>query len=393
MDKKINEQERRELKEGIFHFCAFFVLIISGIITKRVFGHPEYMMLFHGPAAVFLVMSGLKITAKNRRKHSNFSISEQNMQMILTLVIFLSTTFANEAIKRFSSMPTADKAIMLVHGLNADASVMDDLANYFTHHNFVVYRLGLTGHYESDKVKRLENFQKVTAQRWKTDVKLAWQKVVKNHPRLPKYLLGYSLGGLVAASLGNEGLIKPKKYVFLTPALQLNWYTHLVKIFFPFSKKLLIPSINSNKYTANSGTPIQAYVSLFDIYREFHEFEDFKKINIESLVLLEEGDPLISESATKSWIKERKLNWKTTMIKRCESSQLKIKHLVANIMALGQECFDDMAQRIVDFTTTALQSFTLLKLNDDHGKIFLKGYLLDENYFVCCASFCISSLR
>jgi uncharacterized membrane protein len=66
MDQKIND--KRDLKVGMIHFTLFVILIFAGIFVKRVLGHPEYMMLFHGPAAVFLIVAGMKLTAKNRRR-------------------------------------------------------------------------------------------------------------------------------------------------------------------------------------------------------------------------------------------------------------------------------------------------------------------------------------
>lgn len=62
------------LKWGSFHLILFLLLIIGGIVAKRGFGHPEYMMLFHGPAAIFLVVGGLKITARQRRHFADLKI-------------------------------------------------------------------------------------------------------------------------------------------------------------------------------------------------------------------------------------------------------------------------------------------------------------------------------
>lgn len=69
MDQKNHEeQDKLDFKWGRIHLALFFTLIVTGIIVKRVFGLPELMMLFHGPAAVFLVVGGLKISNKQRRK-------------------------------------------------------------------------------------------------------------------------------------------------------------------------------------------------------------------------------------------------------------------------------------------------------------------------------------
>ncbi len=75
MDQKnYEETDKKNLRQGIIHFVLFFILIITGIVVKRVYGHPEFMMLFHGPAAVFLIVSGLKISQKHRRHFANLKI-------------------------------------------------------------------------------------------------------------------------------------------------------------------------------------------------------------------------------------------------------------------------------------------------------------------------------
>lgn len=62
MDEKIKQQKRL----GYFLLSLFAFFILGGIIHKRVFGHPEFMMLWHLPAAVFLVLAGRKLTRANR---------------------------------------------------------------------------------------------------------------------------------------------------------------------------------------------------------------------------------------------------------------------------------------------------------------------------------------
>ena len=65
MDKKIKKDRRM----GYFHLTLFFILIMGGIITKRVYGYPQFMMLWHLPAAVFLVLGGRLLTKANRIKY------------------------------------------------------------------------------------------------------------------------------------------------------------------------------------------------------------------------------------------------------------------------------------------------------------------------------------
>jgi hypothetical protein len=70
MDEKINEESLKfKKKRGIIFFLIFSFLILAGIYVKRMMGHPEFMMLFHGPAAVFLVMAGMDMTFEQRKRY------------------------------------------------------------------------------------------------------------------------------------------------------------------------------------------------------------------------------------------------------------------------------------------------------------------------------------
>ncbi|MFP5384743.1 MAG: hypothetical protein ACLGHN_01600 [Bacteriovoracia bacterium] len=75
MDQKnYAEVDAKNLRWGSLHLIVFVLLIIAGIVAKRGYGHPEYMMLFHGPAAIFLIVGGLKITAKQRRRFGEIKL-------------------------------------------------------------------------------------------------------------------------------------------------------------------------------------------------------------------------------------------------------------------------------------------------------------------------------
>jgi len=59
--------------KSIVYFTFFALLIAAGIIAKRVFHHPEHMMLYHIPAAVFLVLCGKELTKRNQQYNSQLS--------------------------------------------------------------------------------------------------------------------------------------------------------------------------------------------------------------------------------------------------------------------------------------------------------------------------------
>lgn len=58
-----------EQKKGWFFFGLFTFFIFAGIAVKRIWHHPEFMMMFHVPAAVFLAIAGWKIPVKLRERY------------------------------------------------------------------------------------------------------------------------------------------------------------------------------------------------------------------------------------------------------------------------------------------------------------------------------------
>lgn len=56
-------------KLGLFFLFLFVILIFGGVIAKRVYGHPDWMMLFHLPAAVFLVMGMRQFNTGYRKEY------------------------------------------------------------------------------------------------------------------------------------------------------------------------------------------------------------------------------------------------------------------------------------------------------------------------------------
>lgn len=61
----------RAPKRGWFLLGLWALLIAAGIIAKRHYGHPDWMVFFHGPAAVFLVMAFYRLSAPFRQVREN----------------------------------------------------------------------------------------------------------------------------------------------------------------------------------------------------------------------------------------------------------------------------------------------------------------------------------
>lgn len=64
------EQEKKKSHVKGWAFLFFWaVLITMGIIAKRIYGHPDMMVFFHLPAAVFLVLSGYELSHEVRKRY------------------------------------------------------------------------------------------------------------------------------------------------------------------------------------------------------------------------------------------------------------------------------------------------------------------------------------
>lgn len=54
---------------GWISLTLWAILIIAGIVAKRAYGHPDWMMFFHVPAAVMLVLSFGVLSQDIRKKY------------------------------------------------------------------------------------------------------------------------------------------------------------------------------------------------------------------------------------------------------------------------------------------------------------------------------------
>lgn len=59
-----------EERRGRIFMGLWAVLIAAGIVAKRVFGHPDLMVFFHLPAALFLVLGFKSLSRKYRQAHA-----------------------------------------------------------------------------------------------------------------------------------------------------------------------------------------------------------------------------------------------------------------------------------------------------------------------------------
>lgn len=68
-EQETKKEDLKDLRRGKLFLSLFLFLIVGGIVTKRVYGHPEWMMAWHLPAAVFLVLGGKRLTRHQRERY------------------------------------------------------------------------------------------------------------------------------------------------------------------------------------------------------------------------------------------------------------------------------------------------------------------------------------
>ena len=85
--------------------------------------------------------------------------------------------------------------LLIVHGLNEHWGRYQHLAEYFTGAGFGVYGFDLIGHGKSDGTRSfVQNFATFT-----NPILTILDLITEQHPDLPIYLVGHSLGGLIGA--------------------------------------------------------------------------------------------------------------------------------------------------------------------------------------------------
>jgi len=61
------EKPNSSRRKGWWELFLWAVLIVAGIVAKRVYGYPDMMVFFHLPAAVFLVLAFYRLSEPNRK--------------------------------------------------------------------------------------------------------------------------------------------------------------------------------------------------------------------------------------------------------------------------------------------------------------------------------------
>ena len=250
---------------------------------------------------------------------------------------------------------------LVIHGLNSRPDIMEPIIAKMNDFGIDCLNLSLRGHGENythlDNTTgadaRLEAFQSVTYQLWKTEAYHAYHLVKRkgNLHGTPLFFVGFSMGGLLGVDLlSSNPNVKLDKMVLFAPALKMHKRNSLLKILSPFPR-IVVPSIAHRSYLTNDGTSIAAYNALFDMYAHLENNLN-PKINIPTVVFIDEQDELISFSGLQNMVRDQNLDqWKIHPIKKDKTATgVRMHHLIIDEASVGNK----MWQEIVDVTMTHL---------------------------------------
>lgn len=236
--------------------------------------------------------------------------------------------------------------VILLHGLNLKPQKMDDWSKALTSHGAYTIRTALYGHSGS-----YEEMRDVTADKWRSQFKEVMEKalsIAKEH-HVPISLVGFSLGALVGLEWLSAKDVPLHKMVLIAPALSTPWYSETaIKILSMFGRGFMLPSRSPKDYRANKGTSIAAYQALFELKHSL-EKNGYKNINIDTLVLIDRADELVSSQDIQKIITTNRLSrWTLEMVdNQFAHLRFGFRHLMVDEEAMGKKLWSKVVGLVI----------------------------------------------
>ncbi len=247
---------------------------------------------------------------------------------------------------------------LVIHGLNLRPDKMESIIALLTHSCIDVLSLSLRGHGKNYAQKanvdgskaRMKTFKTVSYKLWIKETYQAYG-LAGNRSRekqVPLFLIGFSLGGLMGATLfASYPGVYFNRMVLLAPALHIYTIIYLAKLLSPFPR-LVIPSFFIKSYCSNRGTPVAAYNALFEAIEHFNK-DMAQKLNVPTIIFIDKQDELVSYRRLKRIIKKGRLHqWKLHLVKKSTTgAKEKMHHLIIDESSIGKDAWNEMRGLII----------------------------------------------
>jgi esterase/lipase len=247
---------------------------------------------------------------------------------------------------------------LVIHGLNLRPDKMESIIALLTHSCIDVLNLSLRGHGKNYAQKanvdgskaRMKTFKTVSYKLWIKETYQAYA-LAGNRSRekqVPLFLIGFSLGGLMGATLlASYPGVYFNRMVLLAPALHIYTINYLAKLLSPFPR-LVIPSFFIKSYCSNRGTPVAAYNALFEAIEHFNK-DMAQKLNVPTIIFIDKQDKLVSYRRLKRIIKNGRLHqWKLHLVKKnTTGAKERMHHLIIDESSIGKDAWNEMRELII----------------------------------------------
>ena len=243
---------------------------------------------------------------------------------------------------------------LVIHGLNFRPTKMKPIIAKLTESGVDALNMSLRGHGEnfthqdgvdSDKA-RLEAFKATTYQVWTNEAYLAYLQVRERaaHKEVPVFFIGYSLGALIGLDLfATYQDVYYDRMALFAPAIKLYAIHYLARLLSPFPE-LIVPSLAPDSYLTNKkGTPVAAYDALFDGINNFEKSAN-SKINVPTLIFIDEQDEFIPTSGLKNFVEEKKLDqWQIYTVQKGKDVKFgTFHHHIIDAASTGKDVWQEI---------------------------------------------------
>jgi lysophospholipase len=214
--------------------------------------------------------------------------SEQKQGKLLQI---FSKEFSLYTQNNFADINSPKAQLLCVHGLGTYSGWFDELAQTLKNNQISTFSFDLLGFGNSGKKGEINSFED-----WLETVKVTWQDLNENYTNQNNFLLGHSLGGIIALNALPYLNPKPKALILTVPAFMAN---SQLWSFTDFMFPTLVKAFKNDKTKIKFPAPKEVHEALINgkFQKNFLTEEAEPKMFLEILKL-----------SLKSWSQINKLN-------------------------------------------------------------------------------------
>ena len=144
--------------------------------------------------------------------------------------------------------------MLLIHGMGTYAGWFTDFQEQAQKQQILTHALDLPGFGRSGERGVIDSYQQ-----WLTAITKAWQQIINTQPNLPSFLLGHSLGGVLALAARSQWESKPEGIILTAPGFAANLKSWSL---FSFLLPTLIKALFNNSQEVTPPFPPEVAIAL-----------------------------------------------------------------------------------------------------------------------------------